>query len=341
MNNTLFNKLNRYVSENQKQINATAAAIYIIQEDIVVNEWYSGRHDSSVSSRIVDAQSQFNVGSVRKTYLAFAISLLIETGNINSVDDEIGQYMNDLIDITHGITIRHCLTHTHGLELHEGKFLNSFMPGENWAYTNAGITILIELVKRLTGTTLADYISNEVLEPLGLVETGWRTQYHEHLIYNHYNDKDNWVGPNDSPTGIQSNLFVSARELALWGNLHLNKGNIHGKQVFSKSVFDRITSLQTPVTLPSHLPKQGFIWSLHSDSPLNQIGNKVPGCSFQILGITGCACLVIPKYRVVAVRMYNQLNNPERYNYLKDIRKFGNEVIVALQGNSKKSYDIS
>ncbi|WEK56044.1 MAG: serine hydrolase [Candidatus Cohnella colombiensis] len=336
MNNTQFNKLNRYVSEIQKQINATAAATYIIQNDIVVNEWYSGRHDSLASSRIVDAQSQFNVGSVRKTYLAFAISLLIENGNINCLDDEIGQYMNELRNITHGITIRHCLTHTHGLELHEGKLLNSFLPGENWAYTNAGITILIEMVERLTGISLADYISNEVFNPLGLVETGWRTQYHEHLVFNHYNVKDNWVGPNDSPTGNQSNLFVSARELALWGNIHLNNGNIHGEQVFSKYIFERITSHQTPVTLPSHLPRQGLIWWLQSDTPLNQIGNRVPVGSFQILGITGCACLVIPKYKAVAVRMLNQLNNTDGYNYLEDIRQFGNEVIEALQVNSNK-----
>jgi hypothetical protein len=60
----------------QKDIGATAAATYIIKSNAVVNEWYSGRHDFSEQSRAVDERTQFNVASIRKTYLALAISLL-------------------------------------------------------------------------------------------------------------------------------------------------------------------------------------------------------------------------------------------------------------------------
>ncbi len=282
---------------------------------------------------MVDADSHFNVASVRKTYLGFAISLLIEFGMIRSIDDEIGYYINEVPDLIKGITIRHCLTHTHGLDISEGEIVNSFLPGTDWAYTNVGINLLIELVQCVTGTSLANYIQHELLEPAGLVETGWRTQYEERLIYNYYDEQDNRVGPNDSSAGDQSNLFVSARELALWGNLHLTKGKIQGEAIFSESIFNRITSLQTPETLPSHLPRQGFIWWLQRNTPLNQIGSNVPDDAYQILGITGCACLVIPKYQAVAVRMYNQLNNKRDYNYLKDIREFGNKVIEALEVN--------
>lgn len=330
-----FHQLNRYVHRIQQQIKATAAATYVIQHDLVVNEWYSGRHDHTASSRMVDAHSQFNVGSVRKTYLAMAISLLIEEGKIRSIDDEVGLYLNELYATASGITIRHCLTHTHGLEIREGQYSRAFRPGEDWAYNNAGITILIVLVARLTGQSLASYIIDNVIQPLGFTETGWRTRYNELLIYNHYHEDDNWVGPNDSSAGDQSNLFISARELAAWGNLHLHKGKINGEQVYPKSVFDRMTSLQTPKTLHPALPRQGFIWWLQSHSPLNQIGDQVPHDSFQVLGITGCACLVIPQYKAVAVRMYNQLHNPQGYDYLEDIRQFGNEVHSALQASAE------
>lgn len=323
--------LNDYVYSIQNHIGATAAATYIIQNDVVVNEWYSGKHDLGMMSRNVDAKSQFNVGSVRKTYLGFVVSLLVERRIIKSIDDEISVYMKELSDITPEITIRHCLTHTHGLNSHEGKYTNSFVAGNDWAYTNSGIGILFQLVKCLTGMTLAEYINQEVFELLGFVESGWRTHYDEHLIYNYYNEESSWVGPNDSPDGDQSNLFVSARELAMWGNLHLRKGNFKGEQIYPKSVFDRITSLQTPDTLRIELPRQGYIWWLQYESPLNQIGDKVPEGSYQILGITGCACLVIPEYELVAVRMYNQLSNPEGYSYLQDIRRFGNEVMKALK----------
>ncbi|WP_138977003.1 hypothetical protein [Brevibacillus laterosporus] len=35
----------------------------------------------------------------------------------------------------------------------------------------------------------------------------------------------------DSSDGSQANLFVSARELAYWGYLHLNKGRYNDRQI--------------------------------------------------------------------------------------------------------------
>ncbi|MCU6339955.1 beta-lactamase family protein, partial [Enterobacter quasiroggenkampii] len=106
----------------QHQISATAAASYILHQQEVVNEWYSGTHDGT-GQRVVDAASRFNVASVRKTYLAFVVSLALYEGKIRSLDDSITDYIDDCIDITDqqmaamlcGTTIRHLLTHTHGL----------------------------------------------------------------------------------------------------------------------------------------------------------------------------------------------------------------------------------
>jgi CubicO group peptidase (beta-lactamase class C family) len=78
---------------------------------------------------------------------------------------------------------------------------------------------------------------------LELMETGWRTEYHENLIYNFYEDNDTWVGPNNSNAGDQSNLFISARDLAMWGYLHLRKGCLNGKQLLPQSVFERVSLL--------------------------------------------------------------------------------------------------
>lgn len=318
-----FKSLNDYVSKIQIDIGATAAATYIIKDGEVVNEWYSGRHDSSKESRIVDECTHFNVGSIRKTYLGLAISLLIEQGLIKSIDDEIASYLKDYKDIAGGVTLRHLLTHSHGLIEEGGKIEREFPPGENWEYRNTGITMLIQLVRHLSGKTLSTFMKN-IFKIYNLSETGWRTENNEYLIYNYYKDKDTWVGPNDSNAGDQSNLFVSARDLAMWGYIHLRKGCLYGKQMLPQSVFERVSTLQTPKTLPEHLPRNGFIWWLQSDTPLNQLGENLPSCSYQILGITGCACLVVPKYDAVVVRMYNQISNPKGYDYLSDIRHFGN-----------------
>ncbi|MFC4323217.1 serine hydrolase domain-containing protein [Litchfieldia salsa] len=319
-----FKSLNNYVSNIKNDIGATAAAIYIIKDGEVVNEWYSGRHDSSKESRIVDEHTQFNVASIRKTYLGLAISLLIEQGLIKSIDDEIASYLIDYKDIAGGVTLRHLLTHTHGLFEVGGKIERKFLPGEKWEYGNTGITMLIQLVRHLSGKTLSTFMKDNIFEIYNFNETGWRTKKNKYLIYNYYKEKDTWVGPNDSNAGDQSNLFVSARDLAKWGYIHLRKGCLDGKQLLPQSVFERVSTLQTPNTLPQHLPRNSFIWWLQSDTPLNQLGGNLPSCSYQILGITGCACLALPIYNAVVVRMYNQLSNPKGYDYLSDIRHFGN-----------------
>lgn len=319
-----FKCLNDYVYYTQNAIGATASATYIIKDNSVINEWYSGRHDSTPESRLVDQKTQFNVGSVRKTHLGLAISLLIEQGKIKSIDDEIGAYLNEYAHIANRATLRHLLTHTHGLIEENGQLVREFPIGEGWAYRSPGITMLIKLVNQLSGQNLSTFMQRNIFDIYQLKETGWRTEYSEDLIYNYYNDKDTWVEPNNSDAGDQSNLFISARDLARWGYIHLKKGCLNGEQLLPRSVFERVITLQTPNSVPSNYPRNGFIWWLQSDTPLNQIGEQLPSCSYQILGITGCACLVIPKYDAVVVRMYNQLSNSSGYDYLSDLRLFGN-----------------
>lgn len=62
---------------------------------------------------------------------------------------------------------------------------------------------------------------------------------------------------------------------------------------------------------------------------ISGIGSTLPSGTYQILGITGCACLVIPDHKIVAVRMYNHAEpNSPGYYYLEDIRSFGDQVLA-------------
>ncbi|WP_241674908.1 serine hydrolase domain-containing protein [Paenibacillus luteus] len=319
-----FKKLNEYAEQMQGVIGATAAAVYILKEGAVVNEWYSGRHAAVEASKLVYEHTQFNVASIRKTYLALAVSLLVESGSISGIDHEIGSYLPEYREVARGVTIRHLLTHTHGLIDDGGSIRREFASGEGWAYRNTGIAMLIQLVNHLSGQTLSEFMRENVFERYQLSETGWRNAYDESLIYNYYADHESWVGPNNSAAGDQGNLFVSARDLARWGYIHLAKGQLKGVRCLPPSVFERVTTLQTPDQVPAEQPRNGYIWWLQSSTPLNQLGERLPSDSYQVLGITGCSCLVIPRCNAVVVRMYNQLSSVVGYDYLNDIRHFGN-----------------
>ncbi|MGM0827618.1 MAG: hypothetical protein ACQEU4_05285 [Bacillota bacterium] len=84
------------------------------------------------------------------------------------------------------------------------------------------------------------------------------------------------------------------------------------------------------------LPKFGFFWWLKDNKVFchyNELGAELPEGSYQILGASGCACLVIPKYNAVAVRMYNSLYTYENKNFdhIEDIQTFGNLVVKEIK----------
>lgn len=106
-----FDCLNQYIFEIQNLISASAASVLIIQNGVIINEWYSGSHDRTAHRRKVDAKSQFNIASIRKTYLGFAISLALFEGRIKNLNEYVSNYLDDVDEnVIAGTTIRHLLT---------------------------------------------------------------------------------------------------------------------------------------------------------------------------------------------------------------------------------------
>jgi CubicO group peptidase (beta-lactamase class C family) len=321
ISNNEFSELNEYVLKIRNLISASAASTYIIQNNCVVNEWYSGYHDNSVGSRIVDAQSRFNVASVRKTYLGFAVSLALYEGRIKNLDDYVTDYLDDLDELVLKDTkIRHLLTHTHGLQGSDNLNKRIFPPGTDWQYNNTGVNLLIKIVQKVFGQTLAMIMEERLFLHYGFTETGWIKEKSEKLVWLNDTYKDN--------QGNDANLFVSTRELAYWGYIHLTKGKVNGTQFVPSSIFEQVSSIASPLNLNETLPRNGFFWWIQDKSrPLSELGHLLPKNAYQSLGLYGNTVLVIPEYNVVAVRMLNQTeHNPPNYDYIKDIQTFGNIV---------------
>jgi CubicO group peptidase (beta-lactamase class C family) len=317
--NNAFSELNHFVEDIRNQISASASSVLVMQNNQIINEFYSGNHDKSPNSRLIDEASQFNVASIRKTYLGLVISLAVYEGKIRSINDYVIDYLDDLNeDVLMNTTIRHLLTHTHGLQ---GPNIRLFSSGTDWKYNNTGVNLLIRIVQKVFDQSLAEVLEERVFVPYGFENTGWRKEKNDELVWV---DED-YIGNQ----GGEANLFVSTRDLAKWGNLHLTKGNYRGLQILPCVLFEQAVSIITPSQLDETSPRHGFYWWVKDKTrPLSELGNELPKGSYQSLGFYGNAVLVIPEYNVVAVRMLNQLDsNPPEYDYIKDIQIFGNLVL--------------
>ena len=176
-----FDELNRYVLSIRNLISASAASVLVMQNDHILNECYVGYHDKSPNSRSIDEKSQFNVASIRKTYLGFAISLALYEGKIRSINDYVTEYLDDLDEnVLNNTTIRHLLTHTHGLQ---GPNKRLFSPGTDWKYNNTGVNLLIRIVQKVFNQSLAQLLGERVFEPYGFTETGWRKEKNDKLVW--------------------------------------------------------------------------------------------------------------------------------------------------------------
>jgi CubicO group peptidase (beta-lactamase class C family) len=324
-----FSPLYDYVEGVKNQINASASAVYVIQGNKVIGEWYSGY--DPVTKQKVKEDTRYNVFSVRKSYIGLAVEILINQGKIHSLEDKVLDYLDtENQTVCKDISIRHIVTHTHGLRFENNELIKFSTPGTVWEYNGAGLSLLYKIISKVSGSTVNEIIQDYVFQPLNFIETGWEIEYKENLLADVIELEKPSIRLEDN-TGFERNLFVSARELAHWGYFHLKKGLINGEQVIPSSFLERTTSIQTPENL-TNTPQNGYFWFRNENKyAKNELGEKIPPRAYQILGASGCACLVIPEYDAVAVRMYNKRGNPPSYDYLRDIKNFGNLIDSILK----------
>lgn len=154
-----------WVEDIKHKNGSSAAALYIIKDDQVVLEHYSGRHSHEKNATPITEKSQFNVASARKCYLGLAVAYALHDKYISSLDDPITRYFPEFDnELYRGTTIRHLVTHSHGLDSDgNGYTFREFKPGSNWAYRNVGVDVMTKLIHRLYGMGFPQLLDERVL----------------------------------------------------------------------------------------------------------------------------------------------------------------------------------
>ena len=106
-----------------------------------------------------ELQTPFQLASVTKTVVAWAIATQVDAGVV-SFDDAVGP---------EGATLRHMLAHASGLDFNSDQVVAA--PGERRIYSNRGIEVAADYVAHACGCSVAELVSRHVCEPLGM--TSW------------------------------------------------------------------------------------------------------------------------------------------------------------------------
>ena len=115
--------------------------------------------DGKVLGTAGDQDRRFPLASVTKLLSAYAVLIALDEGALE-LDQPAGP---------EGSTVRHLLAHSGGYDF--GERTVRYEPGSRRLYSNAGFEVLGETLEEATGIPFAEYLSQGVLQPLGMGAT--------------------------------------------------------------------------------------------------------------------------------------------------------------------------
>ena len=159
-----------------------------------------------------EINSQFQIGSITKTYTAAAVMRLMEEGKLN-LNDPLSNYLA-LFPKAEQITIEDLLSHRSGIKNYTersdiGEWMYSeqtpieviekvlddpflFEPGSLHSYSNTNYVLLGIIIEQITGLSYEEYLTKVVLNPLDLRETGFDYRNAANLSEGFIGADDGW-----------------------------------------------------------------------------------------------------------------------------------------------------
>jgi CubicO group peptidase (beta-lactamase class C family) len=135
--------------------------------------------------------SVFLLASITKPIFATAIMQQVERGRV-LLNDPVARIVPEFAGRgREGVRLWHLLTHTSGLDETVGQRAQylpdrqqarlaicaqaglTFRPGSRYSYCNSSFAVMSELLARLSGQDDVGYLRDQVLAPLGMVDTGY------------------------------------------------------------------------------------------------------------------------------------------------------------------------
>jgi len=172
------------------EANGTPSAQVAVVEDgrIVFSKAYG---DARLSPALpATTKTRYEIASVSKEFTAAAALLLVEDGKL-SLDDHVAKWFPDLTGAD-TITVRLLLSHTAGVSdfwpqdyvmipvtkpttplavMNDwAKKPLDFKPGDDWQYSNTGYIVAGEIIEKVSGQPLFDFVNERILKPVGITD---------------------------------------------------------------------------------------------------------------------------------------------------------------------------
>ena len=222
-----------FVDEADQKIDHLHSFMLVRHGHVVAEGWWGP----------YDANTRHELYSLSKSFTSTAVGLAIADGKV-SLDDPVLKFFPDDAPAQPSANLKVmrvrdllCMSTGHQIEprLQSSKesWVKTFLaqpvphkPGTHFLYNTAATYMQSAIVQKVTGQTVLDYLRSRLFEPLGIENPTWGT----------------------SPQGITLGgygLNVRTEDIARFGQLYLQHGQWHGRQLVPSTWVDAATSRQT------------------------------------------------------------------------------------------------
>jgi len=221
-----------------------ARALLVIKDGYLVFENYYGDGGMDQST---------DLWSVTKSYTSAVVGLLMDNGTIESTSQLMADLISDYPEFNE-ITLQHVLTQTTGLFWKEEGitwvnwiFSDDWVahalalgqvrdPGEAFFYSSANSQFLTSLAYYTSGIKPGTLAKEHLFDPMGIT---FDTLDHP-IVYESWSDyqKPMYQTWRQDTRGIETSsfgLYMTARDMAKFGYLYLNRGRWQDQQLLSES----------------------------------------------------------------------------------------------------------
>jgi CubicO group peptidase (beta-lactamase class C family) len=197
---------------------------------------------------------EWNLFSVTKSVVSTLVGIALHDGRLHSLDQHVVDFFPDKVSAVadprvRSITLRDLLTMTSGYRERHVAASDDWVttglnrplasdPGTTFSYDSPSAHLVGAVVAKATGVPLATYAQRKLFGPLGIKPAGWETDGRGHQI---------------GSTG----LLLRARDLVRFGQLYLQDGRWHGRQIVPASWVRASTAKQ--VSVPGGYA-YGYLW---------------------------------------------------------------------------------
>jgi len=260
------------------------------------------------------------VWSLTKSFTSTVLGLLIDDGKC-TLDTLAKDYVPNMAATYPTVTLRHFTTMTSGYyavgdEPHggykHGPSTTPFTPattplftppGSKYAYWDSAMNQFGNVLTRIAGEPIEHLFKRRIADPVGMNRARWD--------WGDFGKVDG-IAVNGGSGNSNKHIFISARELARFGHLFLNRGKWRGKQLISPSWVDVATKVQVTAPTPVGHPESGidgrgvygYNWWANGIKPDGK--RKWPGApagTYSASGANNNDMFVIPEWNMVIVRL--------------------------------------